>query len=365
MKKRIQIWDETFRDGEQMPGVVFSNDEKKEMIKKSSEFGCDIISLMPSISKSEAELTRELCDSELRPKITALCMLNKKSIDLAKSCNVQKVFLFTAVSDIHLENKLKINRKDNLEKSFGLIKYANDLGLNVDFGAEDSTRSDITYLIDFMNSVSCEIEYFMPADTLGCLTPFTTYDFVKKLKKETDCKICLHCHNDFGQATANTLAGIVAGADLFSGTFTGIGERCGNAPIEEVVTALKYQYGQELPVKYKMISEICNLIEKYSGVELQKHKPICGENAFSHESGIHVDGVLKFPKNYENFPPEEIGRKTEIIFGKHSGKSGLRYLFGDKFDEKEYSIMLQGIKQKSQLEKRAFSRDEIMNIWMN
>ncbi len=173
----------------------------------------------------------------------------------------------------------------------------------------------------------------------------------------------MHVHNDFGQATANTLAGLEGGADMFSGTFNGLGERTGNAPIEEVVMALKVQYCLDLNVKYEMINEICSLVERYSRVKLQKHKPISGKNAFSHESGIHVDGILKYPKNYENFDPSIIGRKREILLGKHSGIRSLKYLFGNRFSDEETAAILTDIKERSQSQKRAFSEEEIIDLY--
>ncbi len=356
--KEVVIYDTTLRDGEQMPGVVFTKSQKLELAKKSADFGSDIIDLMPAVSKTEREIT-EILAGTLKNKVLAATMMDKKHIDLAYSCGVGRVILFTPVSDIHLNNKLKVSRKKNLENSLRCLDYALEKGLKVSFAAEDATRADISYLIDFINAMEGKIDYFIPCDTLGVLTPWQTYKFIGKLKSETDCRLGLHIHNDFGQATANTLAGIEAGAELFSGTFTGIGERAGNAPIEEVIVSLRFQYGIKLPVKYKMLHEICSLVEKYSGVALQKHKPVSGENAFSHESGIHVDGILKYPPNYENFNPEMIGRKRRILFGKHSGTSGLKYFFGNRFNEKEYSHIIQQIKTLSEYEKRAFSEDEI------
>ncbi len=371
MKKRdnflqpeIKIWDETLRDGEQMPGVVFSLEEKIELAKKSSEFGCDIISTMPATCKAEQELTYELCNLGLKSEISALTMLTEDSINLAKACRVDRVLLFTSVSDIHLKYKLKLTEEENLKKSLKFIDYAKELGLKIDFGVEDATRADINYLIEFINTMSSNIDYFLPADTLGCLTPFQTYDFIKKLKQETDCKIGLHVHNDFGQATANTLTGLCAGADLFMGTFNGIGERAGNAPIEEVIIALKYQYNKNLNLDYKKIKEICNKIEKYSGIKLQEHKPISGVNAFRHESGIHTSALLKDRRTYENFNPEEVGAKREFLFGKHSGRNSLVYLFENNFTKDEVSDILLDIKQKSIREKRAFTGEEVRNLYL-
>lgn len=357
------IYDTTLRDGEQMPGVIFSKEEKIDLAKKMSEFGIGIIGLMPAVSNVEREVAEYLCNYGLKSKIIAATMMKGEHVDIAKDCGVDKIILFTSVSDIHLKDKLNISRKENFENAKRYVSYSREKGLNVSFAGEDSTRADIGYLIDFINMLGDNLDYFLPCDTLGCLTPFETYDFVKRLKEETDCKLGLHCHNDFGQATANTLAGIVAGADLFSGTFNGIGERAGNASIEEVVMSLRYQYGKKLPLKYGMIGEICDKVEKYSGAKLQKHKAISGENAYLHESGTHVDGVLKNPINYENFNPEIIGREREILYGKHSGINSLKALFGDKFSDAQYEIMLVEVKKMSQLEKRAFYKKEIQEMY--
>jgi isopropylmalate/homocitrate/citramalate synthase len=346
MREEVLVYDTTLRDGEQMPGVVFSKEQKIEVI-----------------SKSEREVAEYLAGCNLQSQIIAATMMKKDHINIARDCNLNGIILFTSLSDIHLNKKLNTTRKENLENSVKYVNYAKEKGLNVSFAGEDSSRADLGYLIKFINSLEDKIDSFFPCDTLGILTPMQTYDFIKKLKSETDCKIGLHCHNDFGQATANTLAGIEAGADIFSGTFTGIGERAGNAAIEEVVMALKYQYQKELPLNYQVLGEICNLVEKYSKAKLQDHKAISGKNAFAHESGIHVDGILKHPANYENFDPEEIGRKREILFGKHSGTSSLKYLFGEKFDNEEYLSMLQQIKSKSQLEKKSFSEQEVRYLF--
>ncbi len=363
IKQDIKMYDTTLRDGEQMAGVVFSPSEKLKLASKISDFGASIIGIMPAISKDEMKLARIISDMGLKSDITAATMLRKEHIDLAAYCGVNRVILFTSISDIHLKNKLCITKEENLNRSLEFIEYAYGLGLKVDFAAEDATRADMNHIIEFINSVSNKVDYFLPCDTLGILTPFDTYRFIATIKKNCDCKIGMHAHNDFGQATANTLAGLEAGADLFSGTFNGIGERTGNAPIEEIVMALKIQYGVNLNLRYEMINGICNLVERCSKVRLQKHKPVCGRNAFSHESGIHVNGILKYPKNYENFNPRIIGSRRRILFGKHSGISSLRYLFSDEFSDEELSEILNEIKEMSQLQKRAFSEEEIMDLY--
>jgi len=176
--------------------------------------------------------------------------------------------------------------------------------------------------------------------------------------------ICLHCHNDFGLATANVLAGLSAGADSFSGTFTGIGERAGNSPIEEVCIALKYLHGIDLGVKFDKLKEICSLVEKYSGVSIQKHKPIVGKNVFVHESGIHVNGVIKHTRTYENFDPEIVGQKRKFLFGKHSGSSGLRFILKDfNPSEEEIKKLLKSVKNFSEHNKKSLSESDVCELF--
>lgn len=356
----IKICDTTLRDGEQMPGVVFSSEEKIELAEKSSEFGSDIIEIMPVVSKSEQKLTRELVELGLKSKITASTMLKKSHIDIALNCGVDNVTLFTPVSDIHLSAKLKTTREKNLEKALEMVDYCREHGLEVNFAGEDATRADLDYLISFIKSVEKKISYFLPCDTLGCLTPEKTEKFIKTLSRKCSSPLALHIHNDFAMSTANTLAGLDAGATIFSGTFGGIGERAGNAPIEEVVVGLKYLFGTVLEVRYKMLGDICRLVERYSGVKFQPHKPLTGENAFAHESGVHTDGMLKDTRTYENFNPGEMGMERKFLLGKHSGKAIIRHLFGDKISESRYDELLNRIKVRAENEKRSLVPEEIL-----
>ncbi len=362
----IKIFDTTLRDGEQMPGVVFSPEEKIELAIKSSEFGCDVIKTMPSVSDSEAALVKRISNLGLKAEIGSACMLKKEHIKKTVESGVDRIMLFTPVSDLHLEHKLKITREENLQRALEMIDFAKDYGVKIDFATEDATRSDRNYLLDFSERISRYIEYFYPADTLGCLTPFQTRELFRKLCKKCRCKLAAHSHNDFGMATANTLAAIEGGASGFTGTFIGIGERAGNAPIEEVCLALRYLYQVELKLDFKKIKEICDLVRKYSGVELQRHKPLVGENAFAHESGIHIDGMMKNPRMYENFDPRTIGPKTKFLFGKHRGSSAIRYMLGgSKKSDREIRVMLSRIKKFSQENKKCLSETEMHDYLKN
>ena len=343
----VLIHDSTLRDGEQMPGVVFSFEEKLNLAEKFIDFGVDMIDIMPTVSRTEFRLTKSLADF-YPDKISASCRLKKEDADITMQSGVKRITLFTPLSDIHLERKLGISREENLRRSEEMIDYARSHGLKVDFAGEDSTRADMDYLLSFIKSVENKVEIFFIADTLGCLTPKSTFDFVSETKRNSKCKIGLHIHNDFGLATANALEGIRAGADIFSGTFTGIGERAGNTPIEEVCIALKFLHSVNLNVKYEKLTEICRLVEGFSGVELQRHKPIVGANVFSHESGIHVDGVIKNPKTYEYFDPVFVGQKRNLIIGKHSGKSLLRHVLKGYVSEDKIAEILERIKSVSE-----------------
>ncbi|MEE9323771.1 MAG: homoaconitate hydratase [Candidatus Aenigmarchaeota archaeon] len=357
---RVLIHDTTLRDGEQMPGVVFSFEEKLTLTEKFIDFGVDLIDIMPTVSKTEFRLTKNLADF-YPDKISASCRLKKEDIDLTLQSGVKRITLFTPLSDIHLEKKLRISREENLIRSEEMIDYARSHGLEVDFAGEDSTRVDMDYLLSFIKSVENKVEIFFIADTLGCLTPKSTFDFISKIKQNCNCKIGFHVHNDFGLATANTLEGIRAGVDVFSGTFTGIGERAGNAPIEEVCTGLKFLHSIELNVKYEKLTDICRQVEEFSGVRLQRHKPIVGTNVFSHESGIHVDGVIKNPSTYEYFNPSFVGQKRQFFFGKHSGGGALRNILGNI--PREHLIQFLNIlKTLSEMGKVSFSKDDVVYL---
>ncbi|MCK4327517.1 MAG: homoaconitate hydratase [Candidatus Diapherotrites archaeon] len=348
-----------------MPGVYFSPEQKIHLAQEISDFGVDIIDIMPAVSKSEAEVTKKISNMGLTADIGATARLKKEDIELAADCGAQRVTLFTPLSDIHLKYKLKIDRQTNLQRALEYIDFAREHGLTVDFVGEDATRADLDYVVEFINSLRGKIGYFIACDTLGCLTPFQTYDFFRELSSRCNAKIGSHCHNDFGMATANTLAGIKAGVGLFSGTFCGLGERAGNAPIEEVCVALDTFEDANLKVKFNDLTKLCKLVERYSNLKIHPHKPWVGENAFAHEAGVHVHGVIANPKTYENLEPELVGQKRRFVFGKHSGKGALRYALQPhdiKPDEGQLAVLLDRIKELSIERKRALTEEEVLSL---
>jgi isopropylmalate/homocitrate/citramalate synthase len=363
MKKPL-IFDTTLREGEQTPTVVFKPEQKIELARKFSEFGVNYIDVMPAVSENEKKTVKRLVKEELDAEIIATCRLKKEDIDSALDCDVKRVALFTPVSDLHLQYLVKTNKEENLKRAVESIEYTKSHGLEVDFALVDSSRADEYYLRQFIEKISGKVETIFLGDSMGCWTPKRTFEVVKSVKNYCKSLVGLHEHNDFGLATANTLAGLEAGADVFSGTFTGIGPRAGNASNEEVCMALEHLYKIPLGLKYEMLSEICNLVEKYSGFKVQNHKPIIGEYVYTHESGLHVAALSREPKTFENFEPKAIGRERRVLLGKHSGKSAIRYVLKDKnASERDVELLLDKVKKKSENEKRSLTKDEVLTLY--
>jgi len=365
MKKPL-IFDTTLREGEQTPTVVFKPEQKIELARKFSEFGVNYIDVMPAVSENEKKTVKRLVKEELDAEIIATCRLKKEDIDSALDCDVKRVALFTPVSDLHLQYLVKTNKEENLKRAVESIEYAKSHGLEVDFALVDSSRADEYYIRQFIEKISGKVETIFLGDSMGCWTPKKAHKVVKSVKNYCKSLVGLHEHNDFGLATANTLAGLEAGADVFSGTFTGIGPRAGNASNEEVCMALEHLYKIPLGLKYEMLSEICNLVEKYSGFKVQNHKPIIGEYVYTHESGLHVAGLSREPKTFENFDPFTIGRSRRILVGKQSGKTAIKYVLqknGKNVSEDNVEIFLKKIKSLSEYERRSFSEEEVVRIY--
>lgn len=352
----IEICDVTLRDGEQTPGVAFTPQEKIAIAQKLDEVGVEVIEAgFPVVSKAEEATVREIAHLGLDARICCLARSVAKDVDVVLKCDVDFVSIFIATSDLHLKYKYHKTFEEATSCALDVLDYAKDHGLKVRFAAEDATRTDVNVLKGIFKSAQEHgADYVSIADTVGILNPSTAFYLVSEIKKSIKTKLCLHCHNDLGMAVANTLSGAEAGAFQLHTTVNGIGERCGNASLEELLMGLRVQYGIE---KYNVsgLMELSKLVEKYTDIPIPKTKPIVGANAFAHESGIHVAAVLEEPMTYELFSPEMVGAKREIIIGKHTGSKALKGVvqkMGYDLSHEQMCTLLDKVKKCSEAKKK-------------
>jgi isopropylmalate/citramalate/homocitrate synthase-like protein len=323
--KRVILFDTTMRDGEQTPGVTYTNDEKIEIARKLDELGVPKIEASFAISsEGEAMATKKIVGLGLKSMITTLARPLKEDIDKALWCDVPYIHLFISTSDLHIQTMMKTTREEVLRQSVEGIQYARDHGLRVEYSPQDATRTDMGYLIEVCKAAEdAGAEMLNIPDTVGVMTPRMTFEFFSELKKHIGIPLSAHAHNDLGQATANTLAAIEAGAEQAHVTINGLGERAGNASLEQVAVCLEAQYRIETGLRFEKLAEISEMIQHYSGIYLPPTTPIVGDNAFAHEAGIHVHGVLAHSGNYEILSPEFVGKRRRIVAGKHAGRHGI------------------------------------------
>jgi 2-isopropylmalate synthase len=326
MKSRvIRVLDTTLRDGEQTPGVSLTPEEKVEIATALDRLGVDVIEAgFPITSKGEQESVRQVAKAGLRAEICGLARAEKMDIDTAINCGVTGLHVFLASSDIHLKHKLNITREQMVKQAADAVKYAKSFGVPVEFSAEDATRTGIGFFKRVVKAVSdAGADRFDIPDTVGIATPERIGEYVKAARSVSDALISVHCHNDYGLATANSLAGVLAGARQAHLTINGIGERAGNTSLEEFVLGCDHLYGYKTNIKCQLLYETSRLVSKLTGVVVQPNKAIIGENAFGHESGIHTHGILNDPTTYEPFDPSMVGRTRWLQAGKHAGRHGI------------------------------------------
>ena len=335
---KIRIFDTTLRDGEQTPGVSLSPEKKLNIAKKLDALGIDAIETgFPVISDGERSAVKMIVSENLQSELCGLARTSKRDIDAAVDCGLNYIHTFIATSDIHLEYKLKMTREQALEKAIDAVEYGKSRGLQVEFSAEDATRTDREFLKKVFGEVAkAGADRIDIPDTVGYSTPQYIAEITKDAIDATKLPISVHCHNDFGLAVANAISGIQAGAECAHVTINGIGERAGNASLEELVMALNsLQFDQkwETNINKELLYETSRYVSKIIGITVQPNKAIVGENAFGHESGIHTHGVLNNPLTYEPISPEIVGRTRWLQVGKHAGIHGMNAML------KEYGIV--------------------------
>ena len=324
LPRKILFWDETMRDGEQTPGVAFTPEEKLQIATQLDVMGVPIMDVgIPVVSKEEARGVKLVANAGLDASIMAAARAVRRDVEACIDCGVDEIGLFIACSDLHLKYKLNMSRDEVREAAVREVEFAVDHGLRVSFVTEDTFRADLDYVVELYNAcIDAGATRAVICDTVGVMTPTGIHWFVGAVKPRLrDVQLSFHGHNDFGLAVANTLAALETGVEVPHTCVNGLGERSGNASFEELVMTLESLYGIDTGIDTSRLYEVSLLVEKLSGVPIGVHKPIVGHNAFSHESGIHADGVIKHTLTYEPIQPESIGRQRQFIFGKHTGST--------------------------------------------
>jgi D-citramalate synthase len=334
-----------------------------EIAKKLDELGVDAIEAgFAAASKGELEAIKLIAKEKLKADVFSFARGVKSDIDAVIESDANAVFLVIPASDLHIKSKLGKTRKGILQLAQECIQYAKDHGLKVEFGAEDATRSDNAFLKELIaTSVKAGADLVTPCDTVGILTPEKAYAFFSELVKDfPNVPFGVHCHDDFGMAVANSIAALRAGAKEIHATVNGLGERAGNAALEELVVALKLLYNVDTSVKLDLLYETSMLVSRLTEVPIQPNKAIIGENAFAHESGIHTYAILKEPLTYEPIPPELVGRARRIVVGKHAGSKGIKAVLNEMGihpDEKQLQDIFLKVKALGDKGKRITDSD--------
>ena len=348
--KEIRVNDTTLRDGEQSAGVAFSVEEKVAIAILLNAIGIQEIEVgIPVMGGEEARAITAITNLGLQAELLGWNRALRTDIEASIACGLTRVHLAIPVSDVQIKAKFSGGRHLILERLKETIAFALDRGLFVAIGGEDASRAEDDFLLEVAQSAQAwGASRFRFCDTVGILDPFTTYQKVSKLVQALTIPVEMHTHNDLGLATANALAGLKAGAKSVNTTVNGLGERAGNAALEEVVVALKRIYGCELGIDTRRFVELSQLVAKVSGDSLPRFKAIVGENAFTHESGIHVDGLLKDPNTYEPFSPEDVGRQHRFVVGKHSSRHLVCNLLrenGVELGKEEAQLVLDAVRE--------------------
>jgi D-citramalate synthase len=322
--KPIKVLDTTLRDGEQTPGVSLTPEKKLQIAKQLDVLGVDIIEAGTAIiSEGEQRAIKAVANEGLKADICSFARLLKGDIDAALHCDVDVVNLVAPVSDAHIKKKLRMDRETLTAKTIEMAEYVKAHGLAVEISSEDASRADMTFLQSFFSQLSPVVDRLCFCDTVGVLYPERTKEIFQVLCT-VDTPVSVHCHNDFGLGTANTIAAVEVGAECVHVTVNGLGERAGNAALEEVVTALELLYGMKTGIVKEKLYETSRLVRTLTKMPIAPNKPLMGDNAFTHESGMHVHGTMADTSLYEPIKPSIIGRTRRFALGKHAGKASVK-----------------------------------------
>jgi len=322
----IRIFDTTLRDGEQTPGVSLAIEEKLEIARQLDRLGVDVIEAgSPMSSEGEKKAVKAIAKAGLKAEICGLARTIRKDINAAIECDVNSVHTFISTSNVQMKHAIGLTPEQVLSATVDSVEYIKKHGLICEFSPMDATRSEMGFLKRVCKAVEeAGADRINIPDTVGVMTPLTMRKLIENLKTVVKVPISVHCHNDFGMAVANSLAGVEAGATQVHAAINGLGERAGNAALEEVVMALHLIYKRKTGINTRLLYGTSRLVFRLTGIPVQPNKAIVGENAFAHESGIHTRGVAEVPSTFEPIKPELVGRRRRLAVGKLAGTRGVK-----------------------------------------
>jgi isopropylmalate/homocitrate/citramalate synthase len=364
LPEKVSIHDATLRDGEQTPGVVFTIEDKVAIARKLDEVGVERIEAgMPAVSQPDYQAIKEIVNSGVKAKIFTFARAINKDIDMALECGAKGVILEVPIGYPKLQWQFGWTWEDVLARSASVINYAKEQGVEVVYFPYDTTRARAEDLDNLLSRIRDEAvpDSVGVVDTMGCATPGAIKYLVRRVQTLTGLPVEVHTHNDFGMAVATELAGVEAGAVCVHSCANGLGERTGNAALEELIVCLHVLYGYDKQYKLEKLPELGELIRKVSGIEIARNKPILGARNFTRESGIGVDLVVKKPLAMFGTHPHLTGREGDVVLGKKSGKASITYHLErmgiDDVEDDAIAAILDQVKKKG-IEKRGLLTDE-------
>ena len=329
-KKKIRILDSTLREGEQHPGVSFSNKQRIQIAWMLDSFGVDQIEISPIVSPDHHEATKIIMKQGLRADIVAHVRAIKSDVDRALDCDTDWVATYMGISDIHLLAKLRISREEAKQRALEVVDHIKSHGLKSRFTMEDASRTDPEFLLEMCKEMNQRgIERISIPDTVGIMRPQGMYNLVKMVYDNIDSSktsLDVHCHNDVGLALSNALSGCDGGADQIHTTIDGLGERTGIPTLAETAVALNLIYKSNNGFRLHLLKDLSRTISDYTGIPIHESKPLVGDSAYKHKAGTHLAAILRNPSAYEIIEPKQVGNRRKIVFGELSGKNGSAYL---------------------------------------